>query len=197
MLRTGGLVKRLLLLPVILSANLAWGGANNEVVLRDLGPEKTLAVCKLELFGATGSNWSFFLGIVGAAIDANNAAKGMPYARELASDFLRIDEAAMGETGAFRLAPLRSLVLAKSGKPLSLTEAVKENDLFACVSARTGLSLSFGLKKKVVVTTQWQIVGPSGWELSVITETKSEESQGVFPDTRGPKDEAASSASGP
>ena len=185
--RTGGLVRRLILLPVILAASSAWGGANKEVVLRDLGPERRLAVCNFELFGATGSNWSFFFGLVGAVIDANNAAKGMPYAQELASDFLRVYETAMDETGAFRLAPLRSLVLAKGGKPLSLTEAVKENDLFACVSARTGLSSSFGWKKKVVITTQWRIAGMSGWELSLTTETKSEESQGVFPDTRDPK----------
>jgi hypothetical protein len=178
-------MKALLPLCLVLSASVAWS-SNDQFPLRDLGPDKRMCLCRFDLLVGDHA-WGFLFGLAGAAIDAKNAAKNQPYGQELATDYFRIHEDTIREAGAFELFPAQSLVRVKDGKGLSLAEAAKENDLFACVGATLGHRATVGWNKKLVLQAQWTIVGPSGSQLKFTTEAQTDEAHGKFPDAFDPK----------
>jgi formylglycine-generating enzyme required for sulfatase activity len=170
------------------------GGAGAQKVLRDLGPDKTLAVCAFGLTGADAAknaakNWGrAFGGLLGWAIAGAvvSSREDSAYAQELSQDFRSVYEQALAGTGAFQLSPSAQLVGAGDGTAPSLVQAARQNGLFACVRAQSAVSATFGFRKSVKVTTSWLLVGPSGWETEIRTNAVSEGSLGLGPDTADP-----------
>jgi len=181
---------------VMLAATGWMGGseARAQQVLRDLGPDKTLGLCTFGLWGADEAKMrraalgGAFGGIVGGIIASTGKAahEDSPYSLEVMGDFRAIFEQAFAATGAFQVLPSQRLIAAKDGKPLSLGVTARENALFACVRAQSSLVATFGFLKKVRLTTAWQLVGPSGWEIAIKTEVDSEETHGMVFDTTDP-----------
>jgi hypothetical protein len=177
-------MRSLLLLPVVLSAGLAWGGADDVQALRELGPDKKVGICDFRLRGAArGGIPPAFLGIWGAL---KKDPKATPYSEELGAGFMKIYEDVLAKAGAFQLSPSEALATAATEKPQTLSDAAKENGLFACVKAESLLGVALGWKKKVNVTTEWELIGPSGWEIKIKTKATSNETQGMSPDTADP-----------
>jgi formylglycine-generating enzyme required for sulfatase activity len=175
-----------ILIAIVLSASVAWGGQGQPQVLRDLGPDKSLCVCSIGLLGADEAKRDrvMWLGIIGAAINAGRPDSA--YTQELSAGFRSAFEQMLSGTGAFELLPSERFAGETTGKPLSLAVAAKENALFACVKAESVLGVKVGFRKHVKVETKWQLVGPSGWMVDIKTEVVSEEAFGVAPDTVDP-----------
>jgi formylglycine-generating enzyme required for sulfatase activity len=175
-----------ILLAILLSASLAWGGQGQPQVLRDLGPDKSLCLCSFGLLGADEAKRDrvMWLGIIGAAINAGRPDS--PYTQELSAGFRSAFEQVLSGTGAFQLLPSERFAGEKNGKPLSLGEAARENALFACVKAESVLGVKSGFAKHVKVDTKWQLAGPSGWTIDIKTEAVSDDTFGVGPDTTDP-----------
>lgn len=155
--------------------------------MRALGPDRTLSLCEFGLRGAAGSNTAWFFGIPGAIYDAAKMQKDRPYSIELRAEFIRIYEDALRGTGAFPYLPMDKLVYLQNGKPMPIDIMAKENDLHACLTARSDLLVKIGWNKKVEVATTWKITGQSGWKLKIETNAISKNGQGKFPDTADPK----------
>jgi hypothetical protein len=115
------------------------------------------------------------------------AAASAPYRLQLRKDFQGIYEDALKEVPSFQYTSNEKLTVKKDGKQLSLPEAVKENQLCACVRAVAVLGSHSGFKKKVYVKTIWEILGSSGCKLKIDTEATSKEAYGVFPYPLDPK----------
>ena len=191
-------MKQRVLLPILLSASAAWAGPEKPNVLRDLGPDKKMCLCAFRLLGADAkqniraslSPFGLVGAVIGEVVVANtDIAKGenATYPQQLSMEFQNIFEQALRGTGAFQLSAPQGLVRVKDGKPLTLSGVANENDLFACVKVESFLGVRFGFSKNVGVTTRWQIIGPSGWELKIATDATSEEGYGVGPNTGDPK----------
>ena len=183
-----------ILLPILLSGSVVWGRSDEDKALRDLGPDKKICLCAFRLLGADAeknsrAGWASFGGIVGSAIAAsiNANAEDSPYAKELSTEFQNIFERALRGTGAFQLSAPQGLIREKNGKPLTLSGVAAANDLFACVTAQSGLGVGFGFKKKVKAGTKWELTGSPGWQLEIETEATSEEGQDTFPNPGDPK----------
>ena len=172
-------LRPLLFLAIVLWALPAWGDQGEARVLRDLGPEKTLGVCSVQVAPKPLSG-----GIVDALIDA--ARLNRAYAEEITASFRGIFEKALAGAGGFQLLPATRLVSETNGKPLNPVDCARANALFACVKSESGFGVKAGFSKPVKVKTYWQLVGPSGWTVELETEVVSEETFGVSPDTQDP-----------
>lgn len=153
-------------------------------VLRNLTPESKISMCKYELIG--GSNTSGLFGLLGTITDQIKNNSDRPYYEQLYMELIRIYVDTLKLSSAFQYCPAEKLITLQDGKPLSIDMIAKENNLFACVSAKSGLSVATGWNKKIVLTTWWEITGPSGWKLEIETEAVSKETHGVFPDVGDP-----------
>lgn len=152
-----------------------------------LGPGRTLSLCEFGLRGAAGGNTTVFFGIIGAMNDEYKRQKDMPYANELREDFIRVYEDTLKAVGIFPYLPMQKLAPLQNGKAMPLDIMAKENDLHACLSARSDLMIKMGWSKKVEVWTAWEITGQSGWKLKIETSAVSKEGQGLSPDPADPK----------
>jgi ankyrin repeat protein len=156
----------------------------------DLGSEKKLSLCAFRFPIADAAGILPAPGLLGAistAMDVAAANATAPYRVQLRTDFQRIYEDALKGVPSFQYTSNEKLTVKKDGKQLSLSDAVKENQLCACVRAETFLSSHSGFKKKVFVKTRWEILGSSGCKLRIDTEATSKEAYGVMPYPLDPK----------
>jgi hypothetical protein len=152
-----------------------------------LGPGRTLSLCEFGLRGAAGGNTTVFFGIIGAFNDEYKRQKDMPYAYELREEFIRVYEDTLKSVGIFPYLPMQKLAPLQNGKALPLDIMAKENDLHACLAARSDLMIKVGWSKKVEVWTAWEITGQPGWKLTIETSAVSKEGQGLSPNPADPK----------
>jgi len=152
--------------------------------LRNLTPESKISMCRYELIGGTDSRG--FFGLLGTLTEQIKNNSDRPYYQQLCLEVYRIYVDTLKLSNAYRYSPAEELKTLQDGKPMSIEMVAKENNLFACVSAKSGLSVAQGWNKNLVLTTSWEITGPSGWKLKIETEAVSKETHGVFPDVGDP-----------
>ncbi|MGV8039171.1 MAG: hypothetical protein AB2L07_03550 [Thermoanaerobaculaceae bacterium] len=181
-------MKRLLtMITLLFTAGASWAASGEEKVLRDLGPDKKIGLCEFRVRGIAGANTANVFGVWGVIYDENKKASDTPYAEEMAKEFHRIYQEMLAGTGAFQTTPTEGLHGASNGKPLPMKEAAVANELFACVGADSIVSVALGWKKKIIVKTDWKIVGAPGWELEISTKAVPESPQSMFPDPADPQ----------
>jgi hypothetical protein len=176
-------MKPLLWLVLLVAHASVLFGQNPEPSSRDPGTDRKLSLCAFRFSGARNPSPSIpFVGLTGIIIDALDAKTVSPYSQEIGKEFQRIYEEALGAIDAFHYTGIDKLTVTKEGKKLSLSEAITENQLCACVRISTGMGIKVGFKKKVFITTKWEILGASGCKLKIETEAVSKEAQGTFPE---------------
>jgi len=153
-------------------------------VLRNLTPESRLSLCKYELIA--GSNTAALFGIIGAVADEIKNSRDRPYYQDLCMELNRICEDTLKLSKTFEYVPAETLTTLQDGKPMPIEMIAKNNNLYACVSAKSTLGIAFGWNKEIVLRTWWEITGPSGWKLEIETEAVSKETYGTFPDVGDP-----------
>lgn len=112
-------LEALTMLPLVLTTAVAGAGGKDEQVLRELGPDKKIAVCAFELYNPdvdpeTGSGvWvSYRDG------DITSISDDSPYQEEVAREMLQIFERAFAATGAFELVPSDRLASTRRSQEL-------------------------------------------------------------------------------
>jgi hypothetical protein len=134
-----------------------------------------------------GSNTAAVSGVVGAVYDANKNAKDAPYYAKLEIELKSIIENLLNSNDFFQYIPSAKLTFPQSEKAVQQDELAKNNDIYACITAKSSLGVAVGWQKKVCLTTVWEIVNVAGYKLKIKTYSVSEEKQGMFPDVGDPK----------
>ncbi len=168
----------LLLVQLVLSS-CASRNANIETTkaFRDLCSEKKLSICSSEIP----------IGAMGLAFSPSQIDEALEYKQKLTSEFHHIYEEALGKSGFFQLSISKKLHLREDGRPLSMDELARENNLYACVNVKAKMGVRPGLKKHVQLLTDWEITKSSGEKITFKTQVISEETAGVFVNTASPE----------
>jgi hypothetical protein len=168
----------LLLVQLVLSS-CASRNANIETTksFRDLCPEKKVSICSSEIP----------IGAMGLAFSPSQIDEALEYKQKLTSEFHHIYEEGLRKSGFFQLSPSKKLHLREDGRPLSMDELARENNLYACVNVKAKMGVRPGLKKYVQLLTDWEITKSSGEKITFKTQVISEETAGVFVNTASPE----------
>lgn len=110
-----------------------------------------------------------------------------PALRLKAPAYARVYQYALAHSGAFGLVPKGRLVRGKTTGAVPLHVVAQMNNLNACLRASARTSITVGFSKRVVLTTEWEVVGQPGWKLEVQTEAEPTDTQGMFPNVLDPR----------
>jgi hypothetical protein len=157
-------------------------------VLRNLEPNGQLSLCKYEL--SWGSNTLLTGALFGGAAAVLEEAKNQgdrPYYEVLCNDLNKIFEDSLGTYNTFKYSLSTNLVIQKDGEQKSVEEIIKDNNLFACVTAKSVLAYTGILGKKLELFTTWEITGLPGWKLELETDAVSLTTYGFQPNRGNPE----------
>lgn len=109
-----------------------------------------------------------------------------PYFETLRRDLIAVTDETLRGFSVVQAVPVEKLIQGPSPKPLTMPELAKLNGLFACVSAKTALVVTFGWNKKLNMQITWTVFSSSGREWEIKTESTSKDTYGKFPDVADP-----------
>jgi hypothetical protein len=154
---------------------------NNVALIANL---KKMSLCTFEL--QAGSGTAAVGGIIGAAYDVKKNANDRPYYEILQAELVSTIEEMFKSTNIIEYIASEKLTNNQAEKTISLDVMAKDNGLFSCLSARSALGVSIGWKKKVNMTTFWELMTSTGYKIKIKTYSVSKEAQGMFPDVGDP-----------
>jgi hypothetical protein len=144
-----------------------------------------MSLCGYDLLAGSGT--AAVLGVAGAIYDANKNSNDRPYYESLRTELFNISEDILEGNVAFHYMPANQLVRSQTSKPRRLDSLAQTNQIQACLSVKSSLSICVGWHKKVNMTTIWQITSSSGRKVNIKTYSESKDTQGMFPDVGDPK----------
>jgi hypothetical protein len=146
---------------------------------------KKMGLCDFKLLAGSGT--AAVGGLAGAIYDADKNAKDAPYYGRLNAELKNISENILKGSEFFQYIPSEKLLNSQSDKPIPMDISAKNNDIFACFSAKESLGVAVGWQKKVCMTTVWEITTAAGYKVKIKSYSVSEDKQGMFPDVGDPK----------
>ncbi len=159
-------------------------------VLRDLRSESRLCLCDFELREEhqlrTYSGTTNLLGAMSDAAANNAKTDAEQYYTILRVDMTRIFEDSLRLSNGFQYVPAGKLIAVKNDKSMPIDTIVKDNNLFACISARAGLGFASLLKRNLAIVTEWNIIGLSGRTMEIETEVRSKDTYGLMTNLQDP-----------
>jgi hypothetical protein len=111
----------------------------------------------------------------------------MTYLQYLRMGIIRASESVLEGNDVFQYIPAKKLIYAESEETVPLEVFFQKNELYGALSVKATLGVCIGWKKKVNLTTTWEITNSSGYEFTIKTYSKSKKSHGMFPDTSDPE----------
>jgi hypothetical protein len=127
----------------------------------------------------------------GSAIGAMQETFASQKAAELNQKYIQLYNEALGKAGSYQYIDSNKLTMKKEKHNLSITEAIKENQLCGCINVHSFPGNTVGWKKKLRLKTTWEIVGALGWKYKFETNAVTRETHGVMPDPLDPQLESA------
>lgn len=146
---------------------------------------KKMSLCTYQLMvgnSNVGIAWT-----ISEIYDASKKGNDASYYSVLQDSLISIAERSLNENRDIQYIPSIQIKKEKSEKPVTPDIVAKNNDLFACISAQSGLAAVMGWKKKGVLRTTWTVKCSSGYKVKIITSAESKERLAVFVDTADPK----------
>jgi hypothetical protein len=140
-----------------------------------------------------GINIAFGLGVKrvrGDIYEDDKDLNEMTYLQYLRRGIIKASESVLKGNDVFQYIPAKELTYDQSEEAVPLGTFFYKNALYGALSVKATLGVCIGWKKKVNMTTVWEITNSSGYEVSIKTYSKSKEKHGVFPDTQDPELEA-------
>jgi hypothetical protein len=137
-----------------------------------------------------GVNYAFGLGVKKVKGDLNEGDDDQgerTYLQYLRMELIKVSDAVLNGNEVFQYVPAEKLKCEPSEAEAPLDTIFHKNDLYAALSVNATLGVCIGWKKKVNMTTVWEITNSSGYEVKIKTYSKSKQSHGVFPDTENPE----------
>jgi hypothetical protein len=149
---------------------------------------KKISLCNFELdYSSNTSSVSAISPLAGSAYATARDSHDRPYFERLRDTLSQIIEAMLNEAMIFRYIQKEKLQTVPPGTIVAPDVVAKNNDLFACLNAKSALACKMGWKKKIVIYTQWQIRCASKNKLKISTTAYSKDSKAVFVDISDPK----------
>jgi hypothetical protein len=155
---------------------------------RGEGSGKKMGMSEFLLRG--GANLGFGLGVKkvrGDIYEADKDQNEMTYLQYLRMGIIKASESVLEGNDVFQYIPAKKLKYAESEETVPLEVFFQKNELYGALSVKATLGVCIGWKKKVNLTTTWEITNSSGYEVTIKTYSKSKKSHGMFPDTGDPE----------